>query len=73
MRRKIIVRIKRRRRGRVSGGEVETVYSTVVGDGRRVRRWGATVSIAACVGWMCVKPLVLLMGIWCCGIKSREA
>jgi len=28
----------RRRRGSVRGGDVETVYSTVVGDGRRVRR-----------------------------------
>jgi len=39
------VKIMRRRRGSVRWGEVETVYSTVVGDGRRVRRWGVVVSI----------------------------
>ena len=36
--RMVCVRRMRRRRGRVRGGEVETVYSTVVGEGRRVRR-----------------------------------
>jgi hypothetical protein len=30
----------------VSVGDVETVYSTVVGEGRRVRRWGVIVSMA---------------------------
>lgn len=40
------VRRIRRRRGRVRAGEVETVYSTVVGEGRRVRRCGCVVSIA---------------------------
>ena len=37
------------RRGRVRGGMVETVYSIVVGEGRRVCRWGAVVSIW---GWL---------------------
>lgn len=32
--------INKRRSGRVRVGEVETVYSTVVGEGRRVRRCG---------------------------------
>ncbi len=45
MRTRTVVR-RRRRSGRVSVGEVETVYSTVVGEGRRVRRWGVVVSIA---------------------------
>lgn len=36
--RRVCVRSMRARRGRVMGGEVETVYSTVVGEGRRVRR-----------------------------------
>lgn len=40
------VKAIRRRRVRVSGGEVETVYSTVVGEGRRVRRYGCTVNIS---------------------------
>lgn len=31
----------------VGEGRVETVYSTVVGDGRRVRRWGFAVNMAA--------------------------
>jgi hypothetical protein len=30
----------------VSTGEVDTVYSTVVGEGRRVRRWAVVVSMA---------------------------
>jgi len=34
-----------RRRGSVRGGMVETVYSIVVGEGRRAWRWGAVVSI----------------------------
>ena len=34
------------RRGSVSVGEVETVYSTVVGEGRLARRWGVVVSMA---------------------------
>jgi hypothetical protein len=37
----------------VGGGEVETVYSTVVGEGLLVRRRGVTVSMAACVGRRC--------------------
>jgi hypothetical protein len=44
-RRKRIVDRIRRRRGRVSVGDVETMYSTVVGEGRRVRRWGGVVSM----------------------------
>jgi hypothetical protein len=36
--RRRIVRPRRRRRGSVDCGEVETVYSTVVGEGLRVRR-----------------------------------
>lgn len=38
----------RSRRESVTWGEVETVYSIVVGDGLRVRRWGCVVSIASC-------------------------
>lgn len=45
MRRRMVVR-RSRRRGRVRVGAVETVYSIVVGEGRRVRRWGVVVSIA---------------------------
>ena len=33
-------------RGSVRVGDVETMYSTVVGEGRRVRRWGWVVSIS---------------------------
>ena len=44
-RRRRVVR-RSRRRGSVRTGEVETVYSTVVGEGRRVRRWGVVVSMA---------------------------
>lgn len=40
---------RRRRRGRVKGGIVETVYSIVVGEGRRMWRWGAVVSILGMV------------------------
>jgi hypothetical protein len=36
---------RRSRRETVSGGRVETVYSIVVGEGRRVWRWGMVVSI----------------------------
>lgn len=36
---------------RVRGGMVETVYSIVVGVGRRVWRWGAVVSILRRDGW----------------------
>lgn len=50
MRRRRNVRRIRRRTGRVGVGEVETVYSTVVGEGRRVRRWGCVVSIALLFG-----------------------
>lgn len=46
-RRKTNVKMMRRRRGSVRVGEVETVYSTVVGEGRRVLRWGVFVSIFA--------------------------
>ena len=35
----------RRRRERVGGGEVVTVKSTVVGDGRRMRRYGVVLSM----------------------------
>ena len=45
MRRRTVVR-RRRRRGSVRVGDVETTYSTVVGEGRRVRRCGCVVSIA---------------------------
>lgn len=45
----------RSRRGIVRGGEVETVNSIVVGDGRRVVRYGDVVSI-----------LLLTMGVTCC-------
>lgn len=44
-----MVRIVSARRERVRSGAVETVYSTVVGDGRLVRKRGAVVSIAAVV------------------------
>ena len=47
MRRRMSVTSRRRRSGSVSFGAVDTVYSTVVGDGRRVRRWGWIVNIAA--------------------------
>ncbi len=40
---------KRSLRGTVRGGMVETVYSIVVGEGWRVWRWGAVVSILG--GW----------------------
>lgn len=43
-RKRKVLRI-RRRKGKVSVGDVETVYSTVVGEGRRVRRWGGVVSM----------------------------
>lgn len=36
----------RSRSGSVRSGDVDTVYSTVVGEGRRVRRCGWVVSIA---------------------------
>jgi len=49
MRRRRKVRRMSRRTGRLKVGEVETVYSTVVGEGRRVRRWGCVVSIALCL------------------------
>jgi hypothetical protein len=39
------VRRRRRRRGSVSGGSVLTVYSIVVGEGRRVCSVGGQVSI----------------------------
>lgn len=43
--RRVHVKRRRRRRGRVGGGEVETVNSIVVGEGRRVVRYGVVVSI----------------------------
>jgi len=46
-RRKMKVKRMRRRSGSVRSGEVETVYSTVVGEGRRDRRCGVVVSISA--------------------------
>lgn len=46
IRRRMVVK-RRRRRGSVSTGKVETVYSTVVGEGRRVRRCGGFVNIAS--------------------------
>jgi len=45
MRRRMMVR-RSSRRATVRVGDVETVYSTVVGEGRLVRRWGVVVSIA---------------------------
>ena len=51
-RRRSVVR-RSRRKGAVSVGEVETVYSTVVGEGRRVRRWGVVVSMAFLFGFCC--------------------
>jgi hypothetical protein len=45
MKRRRKVARRRSRRDRVRGGTVETVYSIVVGEGRRVWRWGAVVSI----------------------------
>jgi hypothetical protein len=45
MKRRSHVRARRRRSGSVDGGMVETVYSTVVGEGRRVWRFGVVVSI----------------------------
>jgi len=36
--RRRMVKLSRRRSGSVGGGDVETVYSTVVGDGLLVRR-----------------------------------
>lgn len=44
-RRRRAVARRRSRRVSVRGGTVETVYSIVVGEGRRVCRWGAVVSI----------------------------
>ena len=55
-RRKRNVRAISRRRGRVRSGRVETVNSTVVGEGRRMRRWGWVVSISALYG--CVVALL---------------
>lgn len=46
-RRKMCVNRIKSRKARVRVGNVETVYSTVVGEGRRVRRWGVVVSISA--------------------------
>lgn len=45
---------RRSRSGNVRVGEVETVYSTVVGEGRRVRRWGVVVSMALLRGELVV-------------------
>jgi hypothetical protein len=42
---KKVARIRRRRES-VRWGDVETMYSIVVGDGRRVRRCGWVLSIA---------------------------
>ena len=44
-RRRRMVARRRSLSSTVSAGIVETVYSIVVGEGRRVRRWGAVVSI----------------------------
>jgi hypothetical protein len=44
-RRRVIERPSRRRNESVEGGRVETIYSTVVGEGLRTRREGATVNI----------------------------
>jgi hypothetical protein len=41
---------RERRSGVVSGGSVETVNSTAVGDGRRMRRYGVVVSILILLG-----------------------
>lgn len=56
-RRRRMVVVIRRRRGSVRDGEVETVNSTVVGEGRRVRRLGVVVSIAEgeFVGFVCYR------------------
>ena len=48
MRRRKVVRI-RKRRGSVRCGDVETIYSMVVGEGRRVRRCGWVVNMASLV------------------------
>lgn len=43
---RMVVKMPRRRRNEsVEGGRVETIYSTVVGEGLRTRRVGATVNI----------------------------
>lgn len=45
-RKRMVVKTPSRRRNeRVDGGRVETMYSTVVGEGLRTRRVGATVNI----------------------------
>lgn len=55
-RRKSVAR-KRSRRANVCDGMVETMNSTVDGEGRRVRRWGNVVSISqeinANIGYQC--------------------
>lgn len=54
MRRERIVRVVMRRSASVVGGEVDTVYSTVVGEGRRVSRCGVVVSMTE--GLLCMLP-----------------
>lgn len=47
-----MVRVVTRRSARVGGGEVDTVYSTVVGEGRRVSRCGVVVSMTEIISRM---------------------
>lgn len=72
MRRKMNVKRMRRRSGSVRVGEVETVYSTVVGEGRRVRRWGVVVSISA-GGWIEALVVWLLLEGWSEVDEAEEA
>lgn len=58
------------RSGRVRGGDVDTVNSIVVGDGRRVVRYGAVVNMVAEVSRSCDDLGVLLPKhgvVLCCG------
>lgn len=55
-RKRMVVRTPSRRLNEtVDGGRVETIYSTVVGEGLRTRRVGATVNIWQ---WLCASLVV---------------
>lgn len=61
--RRVAMRTARRmRRGSVDGGRVVTVNSAVVGEGRRMQRWGAVVSMLA------ISDLGLAWMLLCCGV-----
>lgn len=57
-----ITALRKARRGAVAGGSVETVNSTVVGEGRRVCRRGAVVSMVAV--WFYVGVVLGWIGVF---------